>query len=56
MIMKKIVFALCIICIIVDLVLSLVSMQYMDLVKDVAMLLLAIMMSTHFFGKNEAGD
>ena len=28
----------------------------MDVVKDIAMILLAIMMSTHFFQKKETGD
>lgn len=49
MIMKKVTFGLCIVCFVVDLILSFIGRQYMDVVKDIAMILLAIMMFTHFF-------
>ena len=56
MIMKKAVLGLCIVCLVVDLILSFIGRQYMDAVKDIAMILLAIMMSTLFFKKKETGD
>lgn len=49
--MKKAVLGLCIVCLVVDLILSFIGRQYMDAVKDIAMILLAIMMSTLFFKK-----
>ena len=56
MIMKKVIFGLCIVCLVIDLILSFIGRQYMDVVKDIAMILLAIMMSTHFLKKKETGD
>lgn len=54
--MKKIIFGLCIICIVVDIVLCLINASYMDVIRDVAMLLLAIMMCSHFLKRDRAGD
>lgn len=48
---KKIIFVISIICIIIDLVLSLVSEEYMAVIKDVAILLLVIIMSVDFYKK-----
>ena len=56
MIMKKVVFGLCIVCFVIDLILSFIGRQYMDVVKDIAMILLAIMMYTNFFQKKGPGD
>lgn len=53
--MKKIVFLLCVICFVIDLVISFIDALYMDAIRDIAMLLLAMMMSSQFF-KNETGD
>lgn len=54
--MKKIIFCLCIICIVVDLVLCFLNASYMDVIRDVALLLLAIMMCSHFLKKDRSGD
>lgn len=53
--MKKIVFLLCVICIVIDLVICFISSLYMDAIRDIAMLLLAIIMYSQFL-KNETGD
>ena len=53
--MKKIVFVLCVICIVIDLVICFISSLYMDAIRDIAMLLLAITMYSQFF-KSETGD
>jgi hypothetical protein len=54
--MKKIIFLLCIICFVVDLVLCFIDALYMDAIRDIALILLAIMMSPQFLKKNKAGD
>ncbi len=53
--MKKIVFLLCAICIVIDLVICFIDALYMDAIRDIAMLLLAIIMYSQFL-KNETGD
>lgn len=53
--MKKIVFLLCVICIAIDLIICFIGSLYMDVIRDIAMLLLAMMMSSQFF-KNEDRD
>lgn len=56
MIMKKIFFGLCIVCFVIELILSFIGRQYMDVVKDIAMILLAMMMFTYLYQKKETGD
>ena len=53
--MKKIVFLLCVICIVIDLVICFIGSLYMDVIRDIVLFLLAIMMSSQFLN-NENGD
>lgn len=55
MIMKKIFFGLCIVCFVIELILSFIGRQYMDVVKDIAMILLAMMMFTYLYQKKKLG-